>query len=88
MRAIFDNKDHVLIAGAFARVRIPLGEPKPMLVVPDSAIGNDQEGDYVLVADASDIVVRPDGGQGTADHQRLRHPERAEPPRTASSSMG
>ena len=58
MRAIFANKDRVLIPGAFARVRIPLGEPKPMLVVPDSAIGNDQEGDYVLLAGAGDIVAR------------------------------
>ena len=58
MRGIFDNKDHLLLAGAFARVRIPLGGPKPMLVVLASAIGNDQEGDYVLVADAGDVVAR------------------------------
>ncbi len=58
LRATFDNKDRELIAGAFARVRIALGEPKPMLVVPVSAIANDQEGDYVLVADANDVVVR------------------------------
>jgi len=58
LRGTFDNKDHTLIAGAFARVRIPLGGPKPMLVVPNSAIGNDQEGDYVLVADTGDVVAR------------------------------
>ena len=58
MRATFANKDRVLIPGAFARVRIPLGEPKPMLVVPNSAIGNDQEGDYVLLAGPDDIVAR------------------------------
>jgi multidrug efflux pump subunit AcrA (membrane-fusion protein) len=29
-----------------------------VLVVPESAISNDQEGDYVLVADASDVVTR------------------------------
>lgn len=58
LRATFDNTDRLLIAGAFARVRIPLGGPIPMLVVPASAIGNDQEGDYVLVIDAGDIVAR------------------------------
>jgi RND family efflux transporter MFP subunit len=58
LRAVFDNKDHLLVAGAFARVRIPLGGPKPMLVVPASAIGNDQEGDYVLAVDPGDVVVR------------------------------
>jgi RND family efflux transporter MFP subunit len=58
MRAIFTNADQILIPGAFARVRIPLGDPKPMLVVPASAVGNDQEGDYVLVAEAGDVVAR------------------------------
>jgi RND family efflux transporter MFP subunit len=58
MRAIFTNNDQVLVPGAFARVRIPLGDAKPMLVVPASAVGNDQEGDYVLVADAGDVVAR------------------------------
>jgi len=58
LRAAFDNKDRALIPGAFARVRIPLGDPLPMLVVPASAIGNDQEGDYVLVIDANDVAAR------------------------------
>jgi RND family efflux transporter MFP subunit len=58
MRASFPNKDRALIPGAFARVRIPLGEPKPMLVVPNSAIGNDQEGDYVLVVGPDSLVAR------------------------------
>ncbi|HEY5913559.1 MAG TPA: efflux RND transporter periplasmic adaptor subunit [Verrucomicrobiae bacterium] len=58
MRAQFENKDRVLFPGLFARVRIPLSEVGSMLVVPNSAIGNDQEGDYVLVVDASDTVVR------------------------------
>ena len=58
LRAIFDNKDRVLIPGTFARVRIPLGEPRSMFVVPNSAIGSDQEGDFVLLAAANDVVVR------------------------------
>ncbi len=58
LRAVLKNEDKVLFPGLFARVRIPFGETRPMLIVPNSAISNDQEGDYVLVADASDIVVR------------------------------
>ena len=58
MRAVLPNEDMALFPGLFARVRIPLGEPQPLLLVPNRAIGNDQEGDYVLVADAGDIVVR------------------------------
>ena len=46
MRAVLKNEDKVLFPGLFARVRIPFGEPQPMLVVPNSALGTDQEGDY------------------------------------------
>jgi membrane fusion protein, multidrug efflux system len=58
LRAMLSNEDKALFPGVFARVRIPLGQPQPMPVVPASAIGSDQEGDYVLVVDASDVVVR------------------------------
>ncbi len=58
MRAVLQNEDKALFPGLFARVRIALGEPRPMLVVPNSAIGNDQEGDYVLVVDANDVAIR------------------------------
>jgi len=58
LRAIFENKDKALFPGLFVRVRIPLGQPQPMLVIPNSAIGNDQQGDYVFVVEANDIVAR------------------------------
>jgi RND family efflux transporter MFP subunit len=58
LRAVLTNEDKVLFPGVFARVRVPLGEPQPMLVVPNLAIGNDQEGDYVLVVGPGDIVAR------------------------------
>jgi RND family efflux transporter MFP subunit len=58
MRAVLANKNRALFPGLFARVRIPLGEPKPMLVVPNLVVGNDQEGDYVLVVGRDDIVAR------------------------------
>jgi multidrug efflux system membrane fusion protein len=58
MRAVLPNRNRALFPGLFARVHIPLGEPKPMLVVPNLAIGNDQEGDYVLVLGPGNIVAR------------------------------
>ncbi len=58
IRALLKNEDKALFPGLFARVRLPLGEPQAMLVVPNTAVGNDQEGDYVLVVDANDIVAR------------------------------
>jgi RND family efflux transporter MFP subunit len=58
LRAIFKNEDKALFPGLFARVRIPLGDPRPMLVIPNSVTGNDQQGDYALVVDANDTVER------------------------------
>jgi RND family efflux transporter MFP subunit len=58
MRAIFPNKDRALFPGLFARVRIPLGGPQVMLVIPNVAIGSDQQGNYVFVVDASQMVSR------------------------------
>ncbi len=58
MRAVLTNKERVFLPGLFARVRIPLGKPKPMLVVPNRAVCNDQAGDYVLVVGANDRVAR------------------------------
>jgi len=58
MRALFKNDDRILFPGLFARVRIPLGGPKPALLIPNSAIGNDQQGDYVFVVDTNNVVAR------------------------------
>jgi len=58
LRAVFENKDKALFPGLFARVRIPLGPPQQMLMVPNSAIGNDQQGDYVYVVDGDNVVGR------------------------------
>lgn len=58
LRAVFPNQDRVLFPGLFARVRIPLGDPKPLLVIPAEALGNDPLGDYVLVVGPDGIVAR------------------------------
>lgn len=58
LRGIFPNPDKVMFPGLFAAVRIPLGAPKPGLVLPESAVLSDQEGDYVFVVNARDIVER------------------------------
>jgi len=58
LRGIFKNEDTTLYPGLFARVRIPMGGPRPMLVIPASAIGNDQQGDFVYVVGPDDVVAR------------------------------
>jgi RND family efflux transporter MFP subunit len=58
LRAVFENGDTALVPGLFARLRLPMGGPRPMLVIPGSAIGSDQQGDFVYVVGPDDVVAR------------------------------
>ena len=58
LRAQVDNKERYFVPGLFVRVRVPLGEPKPGLFVPDAVVGYDQAGHYVLVVGAGNKVER------------------------------
>jgi multidrug efflux system membrane fusion protein len=53
-RARFDNKDGSLIPGMFVSVRMGNGTLDDALLVPESAIGNDQSKRFVLVVGDSD----------------------------------
>jgi RND family efflux transporter MFP subunit len=55
-RAILENADRSLLPGYFARVRIPRGEAKAALLVPDVALGSDQGGRYVLIVNSENVV--------------------------------
>jgi RND family efflux transporter MFP subunit len=55
-RAIFDNKDHALLPGLFVRVRVPIAHQDKALLTRDDAIGTNQEGSYVLVVGADNVV--------------------------------
>jgi RND family efflux transporter MFP subunit len=56
-RAVFDNAKNILIPGAFTRIRIPVGEGKPSLLIPEAAISLDQVGPYVLIVGADGTVA-------------------------------
>ena len=56
VRAALQNANRILLPGYFVRVRVPVGEPQNALLVPDSAIGSDQGGRYVLVVDKDNVV--------------------------------
>jgi membrane fusion protein, multidrug efflux system len=58
VRAVFDNKDHALLAGLFVRVRTPIAHRDKALLTQNDAIGTSQEGSYVLVVDADNVVQR------------------------------
>jgi RND family efflux transporter MFP subunit len=57
IRGILPNADRALLPGMFVRVRIPLTLQKAAaLLVPDTALGADQGGPYLLVVDKDNIV--------------------------------
>jgi membrane fusion protein, multidrug efflux system len=51
VRAVFDNSGDHLMPGQFARIRLGQAKTTPALVVPERAIGVDQDKKYVLVVD-------------------------------------
>jgi RND family efflux transporter MFP subunit len=57
-RGVLDNADGVLLPGYFARVRVPLQTDVNALLVPDSALGADQGGRYLLVVGADHVVAQ------------------------------
>jgi RND family efflux transporter MFP subunit len=57
VRGIIPNPDRVLLPGFFVRVRVPEpSERSEALLVPDTALGADQGGRYVLVVNANNTV--------------------------------
>jgi membrane fusion protein, multidrug efflux system len=58
VRAVFDNKDHVLLPGMFVRARIEEGVNPKAMVIPVVGVSHDQKGTPVaMVVDKSDKVV-------------------------------
>ncbi|MEM7812942.1 MAG: efflux RND transporter periplasmic adaptor subunit [Planctomycetota bacterium] len=57
VRGEFENGTRYLAPGMFVRVRISSGPPSPALLVPDRAVGTDQERKYLLVADGNDVAT-------------------------------
>ena len=65
VRAVFPNANHNLLPGLFARIQVPIAEEPNALLVPDLALGVDQQGDYLLVLDAKNTVERRSVKTGT-----------------------
>jgi RND family efflux transporter MFP subunit len=55
VRGILPNERRVLLPGYFVRVRVPL-ERQNALLVPDTALGSDQAGRYLLVVNSENVV--------------------------------
>jgi len=57
-RAELPNADELVLPGMFVRVRLPFGDPRPAVLVPERAIGIDQGRRYVCVVGDDDRVER------------------------------
>jgi RND family efflux transporter MFP subunit len=56
LRAVFANGDDRIVPGLFARIRIPLSERHPVLLVDERAIGTDQANKFVLTLTPTNTV--------------------------------
>jgi RND family efflux transporter MFP subunit len=56
VRGIVPNPDRVLLPGYFVRVRVPVDKQPSALLVPDTALGSDQSGRYLLVVTTENVV--------------------------------
>jgi len=56
VRGLVPNPDRVLLPGYFVRVRVPIDRQDDALLVPDTALGSDQSGRYLLVVNADNVV--------------------------------
>jgi len=56
LRAVFPNDDGRIVPGLFARIRIPLSERHPALLVDERAIGTDQANKFVLTLTPTNTV--------------------------------
>ncbi|WP_198964005.1 efflux RND transporter periplasmic adaptor subunit [Bradyrhizobium sp. Y36] len=56
VRGLVPNDKRVLLPGYFVRVRVPFDQEKSALLVPDTALGSDQGGRYLLVVNGDNVV--------------------------------
>jgi len=56
VRGVIPNPDRVLLPGYFVRVRVPVEQAQNALLVPDTSLGSDQSGRYVLVVTKDNTI--------------------------------
>ncbi|WP_419660413.1 BepF: efflux system periplasmic linker [Desulfosarcina variabilis str. Montpellier] len=58
VRAVFANPDELLLPGQFVTVELSLADPQKMPMVPQRAVLEDRQGQYVFVVDADNRAQR------------------------------
>jgi RND family efflux transporter MFP subunit len=56
VRGVIPNPDRVLLPGYFVRVRVPVDQQQDAVLVPDTSLGSDQGGRYLLVVNGENVV--------------------------------
>ena len=69
MRGVLPNADGKILPGLYTRVRVPL-EQRTALLVPEVAVGHDQQGAYLLVVNDKNVVERRHVTTGAAVESR------------------
>jgi multidrug efflux system membrane fusion protein len=57
LRAVFPNTDGRVVPGLFARIRLPMSDEHPAMLVAARAVGTDQARKYVLTLTSSNTVA-------------------------------
>jgi RND family efflux transporter MFP subunit len=68
VRGIIPNSDRALLPGLFVRIRVPVETQDNALLVPDTALGSDQSGRYVLVVNKDNVVEQRKVETGPVDN--------------------
>src|SRR4029450_6997375 len=64
VRGVVANPQLLFVPGSRVRIRVPIGDEQPSIVIPDTAILSDQDRKYVLVVDDKNVVQRRDVSLG------------------------
>ncbi len=64
LRGVFQNPDRKLLPGLFAKIKAPVATEDNAILVPQQAVGFDQQGEYVMVIGPNNTVERRGVQQG------------------------
>ena len=71
-RATLPNPDLRIAPGQFARLRLAMSAPQPVMLVPDAAVVSDQSRKLLMVVDGSGTVVAKPVEVGAIEGEQLR----------------
>jgi RND family efflux transporter MFP subunit len=69
VRVLVANTDRIFLPGMFVRVRMPLGKPRSVLLVPEQAVAEAKGKKYLLVVNDKNVVERREVKLGGRDEE-------------------